>query len=94
VSGRVEMILPDNTDGFDASLSSYQGIIESDFKLKTTQPRIEGQHGRKMIGRFGTGKSQISLIRSTVWCGYQRCRPATWKVVNKKNSLTYLPEPK
>ena len=61
MSGRVEMILPDNTKGFDASLSSYQGIIESDFKLKTTQPIIEGHHGRRMIGRFGNGKSQILL---------------------------------
>jgi Putative adhesin len=61
MSGRVEMILPDNTKGFDASLSSYRGIIESDFKLKTTQPVIEGPNGRKMIGRFGNGKSQISL---------------------------------
>lgn len=61
MSGRVEMILPDNTNGFDASLSSYQGIIESDFKLKMTQPIIEGHHGRRMIGRFGNGKSQISL---------------------------------
>jgi hypothetical protein len=61
MSGRVEMILPDNTKGFDASLSSYQGIIESDFKLKTTQPVIEEHHGRRMIGRFGNGKSQIFL---------------------------------
>jgi Toastrack DUF4097 len=61
MSGRVEMILPDNTNGFDATLSSYQGIIESDFKLKTTQPIIEGHHGRRMIGRFGNGKSQILL---------------------------------
>ncbi|HKP36357.1 MAG TPA: DUF4097 family beta strand repeat-containing protein [Pyrinomonadaceae bacterium] len=61
MSGRVEMILPDNTKGFDASLSSYQGIIESDFKLKPTQPIIEEHHGRKMIGRFGNGKSQILL---------------------------------
>jgi hypothetical protein len=61
MSGRVEMILPDNTSGFDASLSSYQGIIESDFKLKTMQPIIEGRPGRRMSGRFGNGKSQISL---------------------------------
>jgi hypothetical protein len=61
MSGRVEMILPDNTNGFEASLSSYQGIIESDFKLKPTQPIIEGHHGRRVIGRFGNGKSQISL---------------------------------
>ena len=61
MSGRVEMIIPDNTNDFDASLSSYQGIIESDFKLKAMQRIIEGHHGRRMIGRFGNGKSQISL---------------------------------
>ena len=61
MSGRVEMFLPDNTKGFDASLSSYQGIVESDFKLKPTQPIMEANHGRRMIGRFGNGKSQISL---------------------------------
>lgn len=61
MSGRVEMILPTNTKGFDATLSSYQGIVESDFNLKTNQPIIEGPQGRRLIGRFGTGKSQISL---------------------------------
>lgn len=61
MSGRVEMILPDNTKGFDASLSSFQGIIESDFNLRTTQPTIEGPLGRRLIGHFGNGKAQISL---------------------------------
>lgn len=61
MSGRVEMILPDNTKGFDASLSSFQGIVESDFNLKTTQPTIEGPLGRRLIGHFGNGKAQISL---------------------------------
>lgn len=61
MSGRVEMILPTNTNGFNATLSSYQGVIESDFKLKTNQPVIEGPQGRRLIGRFGSGRSQISL---------------------------------
>jgi putative adhesin len=61
MSGRVEMILPDNTNGFVALLTSYQGIVESDFKLKAIQPTIEGPNGRRLIGRFGNGKAQISL---------------------------------
>ena len=61
LTGRVEMILPTNTNGFNATLSSYQGMIESDFNLKSDQPVIEGPQGRRLIGRFGSGKSQISL---------------------------------
>lgn len=61
MSGRVEMILPDNTKGFDASLSSYQGIVQSDFELKSTQPTIEGSLGRRLVGHFGNGKAQILL---------------------------------
>ncbi len=86
MSGRVEMILPDNIHGFEANLSSYQGVVESDFKLKPTSPRkvpappkqppsvpatqetatavpstVEGSTGHRLIGRFGDGKTQISL---------------------------------
>lgn len=61
MSGRVEMILPGNTHGFDATLSSYRGVIESDFNLNTENPVSDGTQPRRLIRRFGNGKARISL---------------------------------
>lgn len=61
MSGRVEMALPAGTRGFDATLSSYRGTIETDFKLETKQPAVEVALNRRLVGRFGNGKTQILL---------------------------------
>ena len=61
MSGRVEMTLPATTRGFDATLSSYRGIVETDFKLTTKQPATEMTQNRRLVGRFGNGKAQVLL---------------------------------
>ncbi len=61
MSGRVEMILPDNTPGFDATLSSYRGVIETDFNLHMKSPVSDGTQQRRMVGHFGKGKARITL---------------------------------
>ncbi len=69
MSGRVEMILAANTPGFNASLSSYRGIVESDFPLKTIQLNAnkkinrdgEKEITRRLNGKFGKGGPQIML---------------------------------
>lgn len=61
LSGRVEMILPSDTTGFDANLSSYRGLVETDFKLKAKQVSSEGSDKRHVIGSFGNGKAQVTL---------------------------------
>lgn len=61
LSGRVEMILPTNTHGFNATLSSYRGLIETDFKLSTKQSASDATQNRRLAGSFGNGKAQITL---------------------------------
>ena len=61
MSGRVEMVLPAATRGFDAILSSYKGIIETDFKLNTKQVAAHSTQNRRLVGSFGNGKAQLFL---------------------------------
>ncbi len=61
MSGRVEMILPASTHGFTAILSSYRGLVETDFALKSKDPLRAGIFNRRVIGRYGNGKAQITL---------------------------------
>jgi hypothetical protein len=60
MSGNVEMVLPANTRGFTSTLSSYRGQIENAFKLSNKQP-ISNSENRRVVGRFGNGKTQILL---------------------------------
>ncbi|MGH9966414.1 MAG: DUF4097 family beta strand repeat-containing protein [Pyrinomonadaceae bacterium] len=61
MSGRVEMILPSDTHGFDAALTSYQGLVETDFKLTVKQVSADGTGNRRLTGHFGNGKARIIL---------------------------------
>jgi hypothetical protein len=66
MSGRVEMVLPANTGGFNATLSSYRGMVESDFPLRTTvggkaNVRPGADAGRRLSGQFKNARAQIWL---------------------------------
>jgi hypothetical protein len=61
MSGGVEMQLPGNTQGFSATLSSYRGDVATDFPLKTRQANPENPANRRLAGRIGNGKAQITL---------------------------------
>lgn len=67
LSGRVEMMLPPSIKGFNATLISYSGLIESDFKLRGSsniEPATNIEHpvtNRKVIGKYGNGSPQITL---------------------------------
>ncbi len=62
MSGRVEMILPDDTRGFNVTLTSYRGTVESDFSLHSKPSAQDaGTTGRRLSGRFGKGSPQITL---------------------------------
>lgn len=62
MSGRVEMRLPDDTRGFNATLTSYRGMVESDFSLHSKPSAQDGgTTGRRLSGRFGKGSPQITL---------------------------------
>ena len=62
MSGRVEMILPADTRGFNATLTSYRGPVESDFLLRA-KPAAQDAHttGHSLTGRFGNGTAQVTL---------------------------------
>ena len=60
MSAESEMILPANTRGFEAELSSYQGSVETDFKFATSIA-ADGTKNRRLAGRFGNGKAQVLL---------------------------------
>jgi hypothetical protein len=60
--GRVETIIPADTRGFNATLTSYNGSVESDFSLvpkPSTQENTDIKH--RLAGRFGKGSPQITL---------------------------------
>jgi hypothetical protein len=70
ISGRVEMILPGSITGFNATLSSYRGVVESDFPLKANRMsdlRASANRAHdlelrpRMTGQFGKGGPQIML---------------------------------
>jgi Putative adhesin len=61
MSGRVEMILPVNTHGFDATLTSYRGVIESDFNMNVNSPASDGPQQRRLIRHPGNGRARIAL---------------------------------
>jgi len=60
ISGSVRMAIQADSPGFTASLSSYNGEMETDFPL-----RLEGPAGsslsKRVIGRYGDGQANISL---------------------------------
>ena len=57
----LEMLLPSNPSGFNATLSSYRGLVESDFELSTKQSASDAAHNRRRVGVYGNGKAQITL---------------------------------
>ena len=64
MSGTVEMLVRDKPPGFTATLSSYRGTIENDFKLQIKQSGEQPQEGeinRRIVGRHGNGQAQITL---------------------------------
>jgi hypothetical protein len=62
MSGRVEMIVPADTRGFNATLTSYRGTVESDFSLPPKPlPQDAENAGHRLSGRFGNGSPQITL---------------------------------
>ena len=60
VSGEVRMAIQPDPPGFTATLSDYNGEIETAFPLKVESP-VTGAVNRKLIGRYGDGNSRISL---------------------------------
>jgi hypothetical protein len=62
MSGRIEMIMPSDTRGFNALLTSYRGKVESDFLLRP-KPNVENSESaeHRLSGRFGNGGPEVTL---------------------------------
>jgi hypothetical protein len=61
MTGRVEMLLPANTKGVTAMLSSYRGLVETDFPLNPVEAARDKTTLRRLTGRIGNGRAQIIL---------------------------------
>jgi len=60
ISGEVEMSMQPEPPGFTATMSSYNGELETDFPLKvesSSQSRIN----KRVVGRYGDGQAQLTL---------------------------------
>jgi len=60
-SGEARMNLAGSVPGFTAALSTYSGDIETDFTLTVESPERQGAVNRRLVGRYGDGKTQVSL---------------------------------
>jgi DUF4097 and DUF4098 domain-containing protein YvlB len=60
-SGGAQMNLAGSVPGFTAALSTYSGDIETDFALTVESPEHQGAVNRRLVGRYGDGKTQVSL---------------------------------
>jgi hypothetical protein len=62
MSGRVELVIPAETRGFNATLTSYHGSVDSDFALvPKPAPQDSASTKHRLAGRFGNGGPQITL---------------------------------
>jgi len=61
LSGEVMMTVQSDAPGFTATLTTYNGDIETEFPLKVESPMQGGPVNRRLTGRFGDGQAKLSL---------------------------------
>jgi DUF4097 and DUF4098 domain-containing protein YvlB len=61
VSGEVTILIQPDSPGFTATLSSYNGEIETDFPIELDSPLEHGPVNRRVIGHYGDSKADITL---------------------------------
>jgi hypothetical protein len=61
VSGEVEMLVQPDPPGFTATLVTYSGEVETEFRLKVDSQLQRGPVNRRIVGRYGEGQTQIKL---------------------------------
>lgn len=60
LSGEVSMTIQPDPPGFTATLTTYNGDLQTDFPLKVEAP-LQGPVNRRITGRFGDGQTKIAL---------------------------------
>ena len=61
LSGEVEMLVQPDPPGFTATLVTYSGQVETEFRLKVDTQLQRGPINRRIVGRYGEGQTQIKL---------------------------------
>jgi DUF4097 and DUF4098 domain-containing protein YvlB len=62
VEGTVRMAIPDNSPGFTALISSYNGDVQTDFAIRNqVVPAASQPNNRRIEARQGNGQAQITL---------------------------------
>ena len=61
ITGRVEAAVAEGGPGFSASLSSYRGAVSTDFELKLREDTSGEPVNRRLVGRHGDGRAQLTL---------------------------------
>ena len=62
ITGRVEAaVLAAGGAGFNATLSSYRGDVSTDFELKLREDTSRDTVNRRLVGRHGDGRAQLTL---------------------------------
>jgi Toastrack DUF4097 len=79
VSGEVEMLVQADPPGFTATLVTYSGEIETDFRLKVDTPLQRGPINRRLVGRYGDGQTQITLDSFSGGVRLAKGNSAQWK---------------
>jgi DUF4097 and DUF4098 domain-containing protein YvlB len=60
LSGEVSMTIQPDVAGFTATLTTYNGNIETEFPIKVESP-LQGPINRRITGRYGDGRAKLSL---------------------------------
>ncbi len=61
LSGEIEMAIQPDVPGFNATLITYSGDIETDFPIKVDSPMQGGPINRRVSGKYGKGGAQVTL---------------------------------
>jgi hypothetical protein len=61
LSGEVQMAIQENPPGFTATLVTYNGEIETVFRLKISPPISGGPINRRITGVYGDGSAHLAL---------------------------------
>jgi Putative adhesin len=79
VSGEVEMLVQPDPPGFTATLVTYSGEVETEFRLKVDTPLQRGPINRRIVGRYGEGQAQIKLDSFSGGVRLAKGNGAQWK---------------
>jgi hypothetical protein len=79
VSGEVEMLVQPDPPGFTATLVTYSGEVETEFRLKVDTPLQRGPINRRIVGRYGEGQAQIKLDSFSGGVRLAKGNSAQWK---------------